>query len=291
MSIRNLLVPVATQKECESLLETALVVAKDFNAHVTALHDRGYDDGTFINTDSAGAQRYLNQDSYRQLVRASRLYAREQAEKARSRFDDLIDQMGIPYSEEPKLNGATASWEGATEGEAIVVAERGCIYDLIAVGHHGDDGSAWNPIVESAIFSTRRPVLLAPPLSPDSVGERILIGWNRSPQAGLAVACAMPFLEKAKAVRAYSVSTRAKAGPGPEDIARSLAWHGIDVEVVTAEPDRRSIGEMLLEQAQSFDADLLVMGAYSHNRLREMILGGVTKHVLSHANLPVLMVH
>ena len=85
------------------------------------------------------------------------------------------------------------------------------------------------------------------------------------------------------------VTTGAKQGPEPEEIVANLAWHDVDAEVKKLPPDYRSVGEVLLDEAAEIGADLLVMGAYSQSRLRDMVLGGVTKAILTHADVPVLM--
>ena len=88
-----------------------------------------------------------------------------------------------------------------------------------------------------------------------------------------------------------SVTTGAKLGPSAEDIAANLAWYGISAEVLEIAPDHRSVGEVVLAEASTMGADLLVMGAYSHSRIREIILGGVTQHVITNATLPVFITH
>ena len=85
------------------------------------------------------------------------------------------------------------------------------------------------------------------------------------------------------------VTTSAKQGPEPEEIAANLAWHDVDAEVKKLPPDYRSVGEVLLDEAAEIGADLLVMGAYSQSRLRDRVPGGVTKAILTHADVPVLM--
>ncbi len=85
------------------------------------------------------------------------------------------------------------------------------------------------------------------------------------------------------------VTTGAKQGPEPEEVAANLAWHGVAAEVKRLEPDVRSLGDVLLEDAREIGADLLVMGAYSQSRLRDRIPGGVTRAILNRAELPVLM--
>jgi nucleotide-binding universal stress UspA family protein len=118
-----------------------------------------------------------------------------------------------------------------------------------------------------------------------------VIGWNQGVPAARAVRYAMPFLEIAAQVEIFSVDTGAKKGTSAQDIARYLGWHDIKTELNSTPPDQRSVGEVLLSEAKSSGADLLVLGAFSHSRLRQLVLGGVTSYILEHAELPVLMAH
>ena len=99
----------------------------------------------------------------------------------------------------------------------------------------------------------------------------------------------MPWLQRAQAVRVLSAEGYQRRGPEAQDLAEYLALHGVNVEVATFLPVERSVGLGLLKAAGDFGADLLCMGAYSHSRLRQLILGGVTRAVLERSNLPVLM--
>lgn len=101
----------------------------------------------------------------------------------------------------------------------------------------------------------------------------------------------MPFLHKAEAVQIMAVDDDSFDPNTVKEFAASLGWHGITAEPVLLTPDQRSAGEALLDAAWDFGADLVVMGAFSHSRLREMILGGVTRHILQVAGRPVLMMH
>ena len=145
---------------------------------------------------------------------------------------------------------------------------------------------------EAALFATGRPVIITPPEPPRQIGETVLIAWNRGAQAARAFHAAKALLlDRAQRVRILSITTGAKQGPPASEIAANLDWHGIEADVVELSPDYRSVGEVLLAQASAINADLLVMGAFSHSRLRQLILGGVTKFVFEQSPLPVLMAH
>jgi len=288
MTIRNILVPVAGAKSDQSTLETALLVARLFDGHFDALHVRL----------SALRQMPIPDESMSgQHVQKMLTHLGEEiegrAKTARGQFDTFVKSNKVKLCEEPPAaESPSASWCDITGVEAEEVAQRGGAYDLIV----GDlalarSRTASREAIESGLFSTGRPVLLAPPVTPESIGGTILLGWNRTAQSARTVLSAMPILEQAKRVVVLMVATGAKEGPSPQDVARTLAWHDIETEVKEIAPDGRSVGHVLLDEAKEVEADLLVMGAYSHSRLREMILGGVTKYVIDHAELPVFLAH
>ena len=148
-----------------------------------------------------------------------------------------------------------------------MVAARGGAFDLIVTGR--PTGGATNLdllSVETAIFATGRPVLVAPPNPPETIGETVLVGWNRGAPAARAFHAAKALLlEHAQRVRILSVTTGAKQGPSAEAIGENLAWHGIQAELRELSPDYRSIGEVLLAESSAIGADLVVMQSHLPN--------------------------
>src|ERR1700728_309307 len=145
--------------------------------------------------------------------------------------------------------------------------------------------------LESALFESGRPVLIAPPTPPQSLATNILIAWNRSTEQARTTAFAMPLLRLAKRVTILTVEGAMVAGPSGTEMARSLAMHGIAADTLTISPGKVSAGETILRKAAELGCDLIVKGAYTQSRLRQMIFGGTTRHILANANLPVLMAH
>ena len=208
--------------------------------------------------------------------------------RLRKHVEALASDIGDP----PPQQSPSASWHTMSGIEANEVTERGRAYDLIVVDHPSSairEGA--RETVEAALFGTGRPVLVAPEIAPRTLGEIVVVGRNRTVQSARAVAEAMPFLERAERVVVFMVATGAKQGPSPQDIARTHAWNDIKAEVKEVPPESRRVGQILLHEAKQVGADLVVMGAYSHSRWREMILGGVTRYVLEHTEVPVLMAH
>jgi nucleotide-binding universal stress UspA family protein len=132
---------------------------------------------------------------------------------------------------------------------------------------------------------------MVPPSSPASIGETIVIAWNGSTETARTVALAMPFLQKAGRVVVLSLEGWGMEGPSGAELALRLQRNGIRAETVARRLNTRSPGEAILEDAASFHADLLVKGAYTQSRLRQMFFGGATSHIIAHAGVPVLMAH
>jgi nucleotide-binding universal stress UspA family protein len=146
--------------------------------------------------------------------------------------------------------------------------------------------------LESALFESGRPVLIAPPTSPRSLATNILVAWNQSTEQARTMADAMPLLRTAERITILTVEGATVAGPSGEQMARSLMMNGLKAETMTLKPiGKRSAGETILAKADELGCDLIVKGAYTQSRLRQMIFGGTTRHILANAKVPVLMAH
>ena len=282
MSIKCILVPIAAAPEDPATMRSALRIAEKFSAQIQVLFAHSLADDL-----KPVSGRGFDSSAIRQIVAS----AQEMSEKAetdvRRAFQELLGQMN---DENAKGYAVTAILDVVEARPSDAVVERGGVFDLLIVAHPaGAESGTPREIAEAAMFHTGRPVMMVPHAEPKTIGDRILIGWNRSAQAGRAVANAMPFLRRAKDVFIYYVETGAKQGPSPGHLRHYLKLHGIEAELVEQLPDGRPIGEMLLAEAQATGADLIVMGAYSKSRLRERVLGGVTQHIFSSADLPVLV--
>ncbi|MEZ5765601.1 MAG: universal stress protein [Xanthobacteraceae bacterium] len=154
----------------------------------------------------------------------------------------------------------------------------------------GDGLDDW--YAESIIFGSGRPTLLLPREWKKRVPfETVVVAWDFSRPSTRAVADALPFLEKAKRVYVLSVSNDKDfdINQSATELAKNLARHGIETVLDVVDRAGRDVGSVITSYARSCDADLLVMGAYGHSRLREMVLGGATRSILSTPELPVLM--
>jgi nucleotide-binding universal stress UspA family protein len=220
-------------------------------------------------------------------VLTERRRALEAAEEARA------EQLRRVFERWSMTAGAAAAGASRVDEVGEVghsLARYGARAALVILGHepralHEDDRAA----VKAALLELRRPVLLVPGGWQGGLGRRVAIAWKPSEQAARALAAAAPILARAERVVALAVQRPGK-DTEPE-LRRALGSHGLGAALERIEPDGEPAGALLLRRAQEGGADLLVAGAYSHSRAYELVLGGVTRHLLHHAGLPVLMAH
>ncbi len=291
MSFRTILVPLEEQPaEAQSAIEAAFLIAKRCNGHVRALNVQPNLEHPAVHALVATRMSAKAARSNLAELRASagQEIAR-QAAALRQLFEACASRAGAVLTDTPgALDQPSASFEQITAFEGEAVAERGRIFDLTVLTRRGPGGGA-HDTMQAALLETGRPVLQVPPKPPASLGERILIAWNGSPQAARAVASAMPLLPAAQRVVVMSISNAGPPKPGGEELAKLLAWHGVTAESRHLPQEGRRVRDMLLTEASALGADLLVIGAYSHSRMRQIVFGGVTEHMLDRAELPVLL--
>jgi nucleotide-binding universal stress UspA family protein len=215
----------------------------------------------------------------------------ERREQARAMFDAFMAAHGIPMGAGADVDKPRAEWREEAGRQNAVVGTLGRVYDLIIVERPAQLASLAEATLEDALFESGRPVLMAPPTPPQSIGERILVAWNGSTETARAVALAMRFLKRAQAVHVVSVEGAMTPGPSADDLGESLRRHGLQVTARHVAARGRVPGQVFLDEAKETGADLLVKGAYTQSRLRQMIFGGATRHIIMEADLPVLLAH
>ncbi len=281
--MKNLLVAVEQSRVLPSAFETAFLVAQTFDSYIEGFYLLPAID-VLLGAEGMGAALSAAESVERET--------RQRSEEARQEFLNFAQSRKIPLSG-PSHDGATvtAGWhleEAPGEGP---VGSRGRLFDLIVVGRPIEgEPTPTVSMLETALFDSGRPVLLAPPTAPREIGKSIVIAWNASTESARTVALAMPFLTRAESVRVLTIEGGSVPGPGPDELATMLQRHGIAATAVSvATKTGQSVGEAILSETVALGADLLVKGAYTHSRLRQMIFGGATRHLIYNADLPVLM--
>ena len=286
MAIRKVLLPLTGTAAGEAALATALITARMWKAHVTALHVRmdSRDVAPLAGEGLSGAM-------IEEMMSATEKESAERALAVRTMFERFVAEHGVAVQEARYgAEGATASFASVIGREEDLVAQQAKLADLTVVPHPeaGEDVSS-SDALHAVLFDSGRPVMISPQRPPAQIGRRVAVAWNGTAESAQAVWAAIPWMRRAEAVRVFSAEEYQRRGPGAPELLDYLALHGIQAESATFKPIDREVGAGLLKAARDFGCDLLCMGAYSHSRLRQLILGGVTRHVLEKADLPVMM--
>jgi nucleotide-binding universal stress UspA family protein len=202
---------------------------------------------------------------------------------ARERFQALFARLNVP-----------AEFRGIGREKAKEAAILNAFQsDLVVVGHPAPNGLPEYMTPERILLKSGGPLLIIPNAwAGETIGEKIVIGWNATRQARHAVADAMAFLVAASSVTVLLIDPKKHWGHGQEpgaDVARYLTRHGASVAIEKLTTHGPSVAEALLGYVEQHAIDLLVLGAYSHARLRELLLGGVTRALLARIPVPVLI--
>ncbi len=281
--MKTILAHLETGPGLQSVLQCALLAARRFDSYIEGVHLRpGQPD-----VIAAGADGFVA--AAPDLVAGFEREARERAERAREAFERFMAEAGVPAAGEGAGPSARMRIEQASQ---MALGSLGRVFDLIVVGRPSRDSVTPSmAALESALFEAGRLLLVAPPRPPEAFGEHVVIAWNQSTETARTVALAMPFLSRAREVTVLTVTGATVPGPTGEDLAVNLRRHGLSVRAVERDPAGRAAGQAMLEEAAALGGDLLVKGAYTQSRLRQMIFGGATSHILAAAELPVLMAH
>jgi nucleotide-binding universal stress UspA family protein len=285
MTMRGILVHVDEHRALQSVLTSALHAARRFDGQIDGLHAR------------PGAPRIIPVAPEGAFIPASEIVEdleradRDLDRQLRERFDAFMREHGVPAAGSV-LAGAevAAAWRDDAVAGYEALGSIGRAYDLIVVGRPLPGAAVPSmSALEAALFESGRPVLIAPPAPPDKMGEVVVVAWNGSTETARTIALAMPFLAQAETVVVLSVEDGMVPGPSGAEIAQGLVRNGIAARTQQIRAGERSVGAAILEECATQGADLLLKGAYTHSRLRQMIFGGATSHILGAAELPVIM--
>lgn len=275
--IKDILVNLSVGEEASAAGDYAVSVAEAFDAHLAGIAFR-YD--PIVPVSGAG---YIPADVIEMQERENAAAAKAAIE----RFVAATKRAGI--TAEPLTFSASFAGVGDQFGK---LARR---FDLSIVGQAEPDKSPAEAIIaEAALFESGRPVIVVPYIQKDPLKlDRVTLCWDGSRAATRAIADAMPLLERAGRVELFIVTNE----PGKQDeiegadMAAHLARHGLNVDVRRTVLGDIDVADIILSHAADDGTDFIVMGGYGHSRLREFVLGGVTRSIFSSMTVPVLMAH
>ncbi|HEV7369112.1 universal stress protein [Arenibaculum sp.] len=286
--LRKILLPLSGSPREAAALRAAFALVRTFGAHL---------EGLFARVDPRDAVPLLGEgmsgtivDDIMGTVEAESMQA---ARAARAAFEAARAAAGVPGVGRPTgAGGASARWTELVGRPDELAAREARLADLTVFAQPAVAADADSTVVlETALLGSGRPLLLVPDEPPDVIGSTVAIAWNGSAEAAAAVFSAMPLLARAAVVHVLTAQTRETAADAGDGLVEYLACHGIAGRTTHLRPEAGRVGASLVGAAVELGADLLVMGGYGHSRMREMILGGVTRHVIGHAGIPVLMAH
>ena len=275
MSVRDIMVLLERAADAEALADYTHSFAEGFGAHATVV-------GVVQQLPPAPA--FMGEFPY-ELVQSAQAAAMREIAEGYGRFEKAAPRPNV--CELVKIEPAP----GNAPSDVARLARN---FDItFAVQPEGADQSASGLILEGLLFHSGRPLLILPYIhrGPAKLG-RVVVAWDGGATAARALSAAMPILKRAGRVEIVTMVNGRKSTsdlPG-FDIARNLARHGVAAELKTL-PRGEDVGALILSYAADENADMLVMGGYGHSRLREFVLGGATRTILSSMTLPVLMAH
>jgi nucleotide-binding universal stress UspA family protein len=285
--IKTILVPVTGRSADAVAYLAAIEVARALHAHLDFLH---------VRIDPAEIAAALATDFGGGMVSARMIdeleaEAAQREDRVRKFVQDFCERERIQLGAAPAgYQGVTAQWHREIGTEDRWIGEYGRTSDLIVMARPTKLEDAGRFTLEAALLDTGRPLLI--PAAISRTMETIAIAWKSTREAARAVTAAGPFLAKAKRIVILIVAEgdHVDQQSGARLLA-TLQRHNAETEARYLQRDTSSAADALLATAAEIGCGLLVMGGYSHSRLRELVFGGVTAHVLRGTDLPVLMAH
>jgi nucleotide-binding universal stress UspA family protein len=260
-----------------SVLETALLAARKFDGRIIGLNA--------LTTEYAvvfGGEMGFSVSS--EVDRTLEREGQERRGAARALFENFMTSHRVPITsdETAPAQGVSAEWREESGRQNAVVGSLGRVFDLIVVERPAKLASLAEATLEDALFESGRPVLMAPPRPPQTIGDRIMIAWNGSTETARTVALTTPYLALASHVEVLWIEGGMQPGPSGDDLAAALRRRGIAATARLIPASNRPAGEIFLSEAKRFECDLLVKGAYTQSRLRQMIMEATIPVILAH---------
>ncbi len=280
MAMKTVLVPVPVNGPIIPVLETAHLFASKYDAYMEGVVWEFFT-SDFVAVDGFGGG----------WVPPAKSPPDNLVQECRQAFEAFMARKSVPASD-GFMNRLSYKWSDETKLLQSSIGEHSRIFDITVFGSPSAKAHPMQQVaLETTLFESGRPILVTPPDAPKKLGDTILVAWNGSTKSALTTALAMPLLEKAKRVIVLTVEGGMVPGPSGGELARHLRANGVPAEDRAVPQGGLSTGERILAETASLGCDLVVKGAYTQSRLRQMIFGGATRHILQSSQVPVFMAH
>jgi nucleotide-binding universal stress UspA family protein len=283
--MRTIFVPLFSECSSEPALDAALALATRVKSHIRAM---------YVRPDPDAAMRYIPEMVIAGGIDRDTIEkeGHQQAEAEKTRFDAWRTKHELPATPvDNRLDSRFASWSEEVGEIERIVTHFGRVSDLVAMSRFETSNINAARCFDAAVFGSGRPTLLVPQTVPWDLLDHVIIAWNGSLEVSHAVFSALPLLRAARLVTIFNAPETDRDEPGGAELAEALQWYGITADRVGRAKAGLSTGAALLAAAQQRKATMIVMGAFTHSRLQQTFLGGVTRRVLAEATIPVLMSH
>ncbi len=285
--MKSILLPVSGGSTDDHAINLASSIAEKYASHIHGLYVRP------LPPIVAGEGITVPGDYVARIAEEGK----EAGVRAFERFKTSMTAAGIEIRSDASAQAAPADrksayWTEIDGVESHMIGEFGRVHDMVLLDRRGGSANIdWKAAAEAALFESGRPLLLAGSGNYSNIGSRIVIAWNGSTETARVVAIARQLIRDADAVEVLCVEQGMVSGPDGEQMCEYLRRHGVSASLVTKNSGSIGIGETILQHASEWGADLLLKGAFTHSRLRQMIFGGATSHIMDTSELPVLLAH
>lgn len=286
--MRVILVPVADRPECARALRTAFYLGKQLDASIHGCHIRAHNRSKTSLSSEFSAQYFGGASKATDSAWRGKT-TQKASVAARKLFESIVDSNGYELSKRARAT-PFAAWQERVGSPDKVMRIVGPVSDLVVVSRPpAKGGDIARIFMLTALMESGRPVLIMPQTGAARVGRRICIAWNQSIEAARAVAAAIPILQAAEHVTIVSAGPEDRLGPKSQQLANYLKCWGVKTERLATRG--RDVDEEILSSYRKTKSDLLMMGAYSKSRWRQIAFGGTSHHILEKGKIPVLMLH
>lgn len=287
MAPKLILCLTTDRRSIGALLGHSLDIARNFSAHITALH---------VRPDPTALMAQVDGQYFATMADSIFAKIEEEAELSAKAVQETLERWrlghGIDAADEAVPGRVTLSFRDVVGRLEAIVAHYAQISDLMILGRPDPEQAPLDEVaLEAALFAAGRPVLLAPLNAPAALSGTALLAWNASLESTHAMTAALPYLTFMKSVEVMTVGTLSDEDVGPEEVISYLKAHNIAATAHQLAPGAVPAGRAILDRAAAIGASLIVMGAYGHSRMRQLLMGGPTRDALKSATIPVLLAH